>query len=117
MLRHLQAGDLVVSGAGDVPIIERENARAVLQSSRPDALGGELRLVLAQRDAGRVDPELIGEIGDQGPPAAADVEKPISGLELQLLANVADFPLLRRLQRFVDGTEPDELAAAVTGTR
>src|SRR5207237_750689 len=34
VLRHLQAGDLVVSGARHVPIIEREDARAVLPTSR-----------------------------------------------------------------------------------
>jgi len=67
--------------------------------ARADALGGELRLVLAQRDAGRVDLELLGEIRDQGPPAAADVEQPIPGLELQLLADVADLPLLRGLAK------------------
>ena len=100
VLDHLDAGDLVVLLLGDVAIIHAEDLAAVRGAILLDLPHAVLRLVLGQRHARGDRPVMLGGVPRERAPAAANVQKGIARLELQLLADQVELIVLGLLQRF-----------------
>ena len=62
------------------------------------AIFGISELLIAERTADAVDPVTGRGPAQQAAPAAADVEKPVTGLEPQLAAEAIELLLLRRIE-------------------
>src|SRR6266568_7610832 len=74
VLDHPDAGDLVVAIAlGKGAVIANCHVTPIGKSRFFDSLPGQRRLVLAQRDACRVDAVALGGVHDESAPSAADV--------------------------------------------
>ena len=100
VLEHADARHLVVERlAFQVAIIAQLDRHPVLEPRRRDARARDLELLAAQRDSVGAHAVMLGRVDHQRAPAAADVEKSLTGLQEQLAADVLELGLLR-MRRF-----------------
>src|SRR5882762_8791873 len=99
VLEHADARDLVEDAlARNIAVVLQAHLAAALEPLLPDPLRGEFVLVPAERDARRPGAEFLGRAQNQRAPAAADVQKPLPGLEQKLVEDVIEFLFLGELQ-------------------
>ncbi len=101
MLEHAHAGDAVEGAVLHVAVVLQADLNAVLQARALHALGGQVELVLRQRDAHALRAELLRRAQHQRAPAAADVEQALARLQLDLAQDVVDLLHLRLVQCLV----------------
>jgi hypothetical protein len=112
-LEHADRGDLVEI-ALDQRIVEQFNRYLFLEFEARDLVLGVGELLLGERDAERVDPEMPGGVTDERAPAAANVEQTIARLQAKLPADDVKLVLLRSRQIVVPVAE---IGAAVDQLR
>lgn len=96
VLEHPDAGNLVPACLpGQIPVVHQLDRDTALQAGFGNALPGEFKLAMAQRDAMGPHTMLTGRVDQQGAPAAADVQETFTGLQAQFAANVFKLGRLR----------------------
>ena len=98
VLDHPDARDGVEAVIGEVAIVGYPDLDQVADPGFPRPLGGELGLRRRKGDPERRDAVLAGGVDHEAAPAAADVEHPLAGLELQFPTDQLELRLLRFLQ-------------------
>ena len=99
MFKHADAGDFVVNAFPlQVAVITHFKGDLVLQTQACDALGGVIKLLLAQGDAVGIDAIMLRRPAHHGTPAAADIQKALTQLQAQFAANMVQLVALRLLQ-------------------
>ena len=99
MLDHADAGDCVKVPARRIAVVGDADLNQVVQSGVADALAGEPGLGRRQRDSQDLDPMPDGGVDRKAPPAAADVEDPLAGAEVELATDQLELLLLGGLER------------------
>jgi hypothetical protein len=99
VLDHADAGHLVELLARQVAVVEHADVDEVGDAGlrRPGARALGLRR--GQRDPGDAGAVALGGVHREGAPAAAHVQQPVAGLEVQLAADQVPLGLLGLLQR------------------
>src|SRR6267154_2776218 len=106
VLDHSDTGDLVVAiSRCERPIVSDRNLATVGESGLFDALLGQRRLILAQRDTCRIHTVMLRRVHYETAPSAAYVEQPFSRLEAQLAADQIELRFLRDIERVVRRAE------------
>ena len=83
MLEHPDRHD-PVEGAGDRTIVDQFEPDMIGDPSLLGSPARDLQLLFRQRDSGDVDSGDLVQIDRRPAPAAADVEHPLAGLQVQL---------------------------------
>ena len=96
-------GDRVEAGLLDVAVVHEPHLGEVVEPLLLDRLLRPRRLLARQRDAERLDAVLPRGVPDHAAPAAADVEQPLAGLEVELAGDQVVLLGLRLLERRVLG--------------
>src|SRR5215468_11968625 len=100
MLEHTHRDDAVVPPAL-LPIVQELEAQPVGDAALKGAATGHRMLLLGEGDSGDVDAELLAEEKPQAPPARADVEHALAGLEQHLGRDVPLLVELGLLERLI----------------
>lgn len=100
VLEHPDARDAVELPV-DFAIVLQADLDLVLEAGGLHARGGEIELVLRQRHAETRRAELLRGAQHERAPAAADVEQPLAGLELDLRQDMVDLLDLRGREIFI----------------
>jgi len=95
---HFETGDFVVLGVGDVAVIHAENASALLDAFLLEAVHGELGLLLSDGDTSSVHTPVAGSVQGESAPTAADIQKSLALLEVNLVENELELVLLSDLE-------------------
>src|SRR5678815_4515171 len=100
MLDHAHTRDLVEwPDAGRVAIVADLDVTTPEQPRLGDALGGERLLLLAERDAHRLDPVMPRGMHDERAPTAADVQESLALAKTQFATNQIELGFLRVVER------------------
>ena len=106
MLDHADAGDCVEAFAGEVAVVLRPDAHAMVQTGLAHPRASEGRLRLGEGDPDDLDAMISSRMDGKAAPAAADVEHPLACLQPELAAGQLQLRFLSRLQRLaVSGEE------------
>lgn len=99
VLTHLELGDLVVLGAGDITVIHTDDAALLLgDTSLTEGIVTPSSLVLSNGKSSNLSAVVqTGEAG-QGTPATTDVQHSLAFLELNLLADDGHLVILHLLE-------------------
>ncbi len=87
VLAHLDRGDGVVRAALAVPVVLAHHPHPFAQAALAHPLADVRRLFPGQRDGGDLCPVPFGGVQGERAPAAADVQQPGAGHEVQLAAD------------------------------
>ena len=101
VLGHLEAGNLVKLLVGNVAVVHAEEADVLLGPVLLRHAGAVPHLVLCKGDAGRGGAKVLGSIVDESAPTAANVEMPLSLLELDVVAHQIHLVVLHLLEVLV----------------
>ena len=101
VLEHAHAGDAVERPVGHVAVVLQPDLDAILQASLAHPLGRQRELVLRQRHAHAARAKVPRRAQHQRPPATADVQQALAGLQPDLAQDVVDLLLLRLRQGLV----------------
>ena len=105
VLGQADRADRVEAGLEHVAVVEVPHLGEVVEPLAVDRLLGPRRLLARQGHAERLDAVLPGGVADHAAPAAADVEQPLPGLEVELAGDQVVLLGLRLLERRVLGRE------------
>ena len=98
-------GDRVEVALLDVPVVHEPDLGEVVEPLLLDPLLRPRRLLARERHADRVHAVLAGRVPDHPAPAAAEVEQPLPGLQVELAGDQVVLRGLRLLERRVLGGE------------
>lgn len=103
MLGQADRADRVEVPLGDIAVVHEAHLGEVTEPLPVDRQLGPVGLLLRERDAERLDAVVLRGVADHATPAAADVEQPLTGLEVELAGDEVVLVLLRLLERRVGG--------------
>jgi len=115
---HLKTRNLVEGLlGGDVTVVEAQNASLVLRESvLRKAVVAELGLLLGDSNTRGVGTVVLGGVGNEGTPAAANVEHAVAWAEFKLLADELELVVLKFFECLLTGSVADD-AGGVDHTR
>ena len=105
VLREADRADGVEARLGDVAVVAVADLDEALEARLTHGALTPLGLLLAQGDAYDVDAALASGVHRHAAPAAADVEQPLAGLQVELVGNEGELALLRFLEGVVRRVE------------
>ena len=92
MLKHANAHNFIEAAwLFQRAVIAHVRPTTTLQAGLDNALIGEFRLVLAERDAESVHAIVLGGMDNQTTPPTTNVEQPLARAQTQLAAQVIEF--------------------------
>ena len=101
MLHHLEARDAVELLVRNLAVVTAEDPDAVLDAPVLRSLLAERGLILRDGDTRRPGAEVARRVAHQRAPAAPDVEHPMPGFELELLAHQIHLVVLSLFEALV----------------
>jgi hypothetical protein len=104
MLGHFKTGDLVVAALrdGNIAVVHAQNSALFFgDTSLSQAVVSPGSLVAAKRNTSDASTVVGASIFSKRTPATADIEHPLSGLQLNFLADDAEFIILDLLKRLL----------------